>query len=301
MILEKVGPVTEGFYALGIQHMPSYLLDAAKPAMFDSGITCLGPRYVAEAPKFLAGRTPRFLFLTHAHFDHCGSASQIKAAFPDLEICASELAAGILAKPRAVDLITQLNRGALQMAKGLAGPDDVLSAADFAPVTIDRVLADGDSIDLGGATVQVLATPGHTRDFLSYYIPEKRILIASESAGCPDASGYLRCEFLADYQAYLESQRRLVELDVDIVCPGHIHIYLGEDARDYLRRALQATLDFKTWVDRLLDEEQGDVEKVVARIKEVEYDHLPSPKQLESAYLLNCRARVAHLAGLREA
>lgn len=301
MLLEKVGKVIDGFYALGTEHMPSYLLDAEKPAMFDSGLACLGPRYVAEAPQFLGGRTPKFLMLTHAHFDHCGGASHIKAAFPDLEICASELAAQILAKPRAVGLITELNRGAYQMAKQLAGPDDVLSSADFAPFAIDRILADGDEIDLGGATVRVLATPGHTRDFLSYYVPEKRLLIASESAGCPDASGYLRCEFLADYQSYLESQRRLVELDVDILCPGHMHIYTGEDARDYLRRTLLATLDFKTWVDRLLDEENGDIEKVVTKIKAVEYDHLPSPKQLESAYLLNCRARVSHLAGLREA
>jgi 2-aminobenzoylacetyl-CoA thioesterase len=33
-------------------------------------------------------------------------------------------------------------------------------------------------------SVQVLSTPGHTRDMLRYYVPERRILFATKAAGC---------------------------------------------------------------------------------------------------------------------
>jgi hypothetical protein len=46
----------------------------------------------------------------------------------------------------------------------------------------------------------------------------------------------------------------------------------------------------------LLDEENGQVEKVAERIKSEEYDPHPGPKQPEQAYLLNIQAKVKHLA-----
>jgi glyoxylase-like metal-dependent hydrolase (beta-lactamase superfamily II) len=301
MIFKQVGRVMDGFSLAGTHHMPSYVVDAQRPAMFDSGINCLGPRYVRDAPNLLGGRQPEFLFLTHVHFDHCGGASHLKQAFPDLQICASERAAKIMANPRATGLMVELSRVAAQAAQALAEPDDELTMEDFTPFTIDRVLEDGQEIGLGGVRVQVMATPGHTRDFLSYYLPERKILICSEASGCPDITGHISVEFLADYQSYLESQQRLVELDVDIVCPGHVCVFTGEDAGKFLRETLQATMNYRKWVDRLLDEENGEVEPVVRRVKEVEWDHRPTPKQVESAYLINCRARVSHLAGLRAA
>ena len=55
----------------------------------------------------------------------------------------------------------------------------------FEPFEIDIILEEGQVFDIDdGLQCQVFATPGHTRDMLSYYIPEKKILIATESAGC---------------------------------------------------------------------------------------------------------------------
>jgi hypothetical protein len=38
--------------------------------------------------------------------------------------------------------------------------------------------------------------------------------------------------------------------------------------------------------------ENADLQRVFAKIKEVEYDPLPSPKQTEAAYLINLEARI---------
>ncbi|MBW2342816.1 MAG: hypothetical protein JRF53_02160 [Deltaproteobacteria bacterium] len=43
----------------------------------------------------------------------------------------------------------------------------------------------------------------YTWDFMSYRVPEKRILAASEAMGCDDGSGCIFTEFPVDYDTYL--------------------------------------------------------------------------------------------------
>ncbi len=298
MILRDTGPAGPGFHVLGWAQVPSYLVDAPRPALFDAGLACLGRAYARDARAVLAGRDPAYLFLTHVHFDHCGAAAGLKKAFPGLTIAASAKAAAILTRPNALALMARLNQEGRTRFESqrpeLIGPED------FEPFTVDLVLADGQEIDLGGGTIlQVLATPGHTWDFLSYWLPERGVLVASEAVGCTDHTGYVVSEFLVDFAAYLASMRRLMELPIQVLCQGHTEVFTGPEVRPRLERGLSAALEFRAWVERLLDEEQGDEERVALRIKAGEYDRRPQPKQPEPAYLLNLRARVAHLAGLR--
>lgn len=295
MIFTGTGQASDGFFVLGNAMIPSYLLDGPRPVLFESGFSCLGPAYERDARRFLGQGRPELLFLTHAHFDHCGSAAYLQRAFPGLRIAASARAGQILTRPNALKLITELNADAARTA-GRWNPDLARGEA-FQPFDLDLVLKDGDRVALGGGlSVQVLATPGHTWDLLSYYIPERKILIATEAAGCPDAVGGIVTEFLVDYQVYLDSLRRLAGLEVEVFCPGHRSVYLGQEAGRYLRASLEAAQEYKAWVDGLLLANDGDVERVMALIRAQEYDPRPEPKQTEAAYLLNLEVRVRHLA-----
>jgi glyoxylase-like metal-dependent hydrolase (beta-lactamase superfamily II) len=144
--------------------------------------------------------------------------------------------------------------------------------------------------------VHILETPGHTWDGLSFYVPEKKLLVAGESAGCMDPTGFIYTEFLVDFEAYVNSIQRLSALEVDILCQSHHQVITDEDIKSFFRRSIQTARDHKRRVDKLLDEENGDQKKVVARIKAEEYDPNPGPKQPEEAYMLNLAARVKHLA-----
>ena len=145
-------------------------------------------------------------------------------------------------------------------------------------------------------TLQVIETPGHTWDMLSYYIPEKKLLVAGEAVGCMCPTGSIQTEFLVDFEAYVNSLERLGRLDVEILSQSHHQMFTGEDARTFFRRSIQAAIQFKERVEQVLDEENGHVEKVVSRIKAEEYDPEPGPKQPEQAYLINLTAKVEHLA-----
>ncbi len=295
MKFDRTGQVSPGFYVLGHRSLPVYLLDGRRPALFDSGISCLAPLYLEQMGEILQGRSPRFLFLTHVHFDHCGGAAHFKKAHPQMVIAASRRAAHIVTRPNALRLMAQLNQAAAVEA-GLSGREKA-DYPEFEPFTVERMLADGDRIELEpGQEVEVLATPGHTRDFLSYYLPQKKILVASEAVGVAQLNGDIITEFLVDYQSYLDSMQRLSRLPLEVLCQGHHWVFTGQDARDYIQRSLQAARDYHDWVLRMLDQEQGDVERVVRRVKAREWDNRRGVKQGETAYLLNTRARVGHLA-----
>ncbi|TAL31120.1 MAG: MBL fold metallo-hydrolase [Spirochaetes bacterium] len=273
--------ITDSLYCLGPAPVPSFLLDGEMPALFEAGIYAFGPSYANEARVILDGRRPAYLFLTHMHFDHCGSAGYLKREFPGLAVCGSEEGARIVEKPSAIALITRLN--------DFGQPGEV----KFEPFTVDRVLSDGEEIRVSAdRTVRVIKTPGHTRDMLSYYIPEIKALIPSETVGVPGRGDYIFSEFLIDFDTYLRSIERLRGLDVEILILAHGSYYTGEDARAYIPRAIAHTQRFRERIEFLVGEHGGDTAAIAAVIKGEEYDPLTGDKQPERAYMINLDAKI---------
>jgi len=291
MVFDKTGKITNNLYMLGIPAMPVYLMDAEKPAVFDAGLAFLGQRYVEDIKKILGPRPLAYCFLTHSHFDHCGSVSVLKAKFPSLKVVAAEKAKHVLKRPNAIRLIRELTRAAREAAYD--GGRDAKENARFEPFDVDVVLHDGDTIQLSNdLTVKALDTPGHTWDCLSYYFPLKKILMCSEAAGVPDQTGEIISDFLVDYDRYVDSMRRLNGLDVEVVCLGHRFAFAGDDARSYIPQAIASCEAFLRRVEDCFVAEAGDLQKVIQHVKKFEYDDKEGPKQLEAAYTLNLEARI---------
>jgi glyoxylase-like metal-dependent hydrolase (beta-lactamase superfamily II) len=69
---------------------------------------------------------------------------------------------------------------------------DALYESPFDTFDLDIILTPGQVVQLGSArTVKALHTPGHTKDFVSYWLSEESILVASEAVGCDDGHGYI--------------------------------------------------------------------------------------------------------------
>ena len=298
MIFNKTGLVENNLYVAGFPWSPIYVLAGEQPVIFEAGFYCMGKIYENDIKRFLPGKTPKTLFLTHVHYDHCGAAAYLKRVFPVMNIAASKRASEIIQRPNARKLMTELSRNVLELINKMGTVDNKFLIRDpFEAFEVDTIINDGQVINLdSGESVHVFSTPGHTRDMMSYYMPEKKILIATEAAGCMGYTGRIITEFLVDYDVYVNSLKRLASLDVEIFCQGHHFVFTGEDVKKHFESSIKAAEDFRNNAEGLLKSENGSIDRVVSLIKSEEYDTNPGTKQPEQAYLINLRMRVAHLA-----
>ncbi len=294
MIIPSTGKIAERLYAIGNPVLPAYLLTGEIPVLFDAGISFMGPTYLKDLHQNLgdAGRL-RTLFLTHAHFDHCGSAPYLKRKIPHLKIAASRLAGEVFKRPSAVELIRTLNREMEQKFQSFVGDEDV----SFEPLEVDLVLEEGPEVVLGnGERVQVIATPGHTRDAVCYYLPRLKALITGEAVGVYDREMKIQAEFLASYDDYLASLEKLRRLPMEIILMGHGYVLTGQEARGYIEKSMAETGEFRKRIEadlQRLGKKQGEV---VQKIFQEDYVERKASLQEPKPYLLNLTAKVRCIA-----
>lgn len=298
MISCREGLIGRGLYVCGLTWSPVFLINASPPILFEAGFSCAARMYEQDMRNALKGARPEMLFLTHVHWDHCGSVSHLQQVFPRLTIAASTRSAAIVARPNARKLMVELNRNMLRVVARSGLVDRaLLSDVPFRPFHVDTQVIDGQEIRVArDLTVQVLATPGHTWDHVSYYMPEKKILIAGEALGTLELTDYVDVQFLADFDAYMDSLKRLSTLPAEILCQGHHFVFTGRrDIKTFLKRSLESTQHYQRDIVDLLRREGGSVDAVVARLKTERYDPITGIKQPEDAYLINLKAQVALL------
>ena len=159
---------------------------------------------------------PRVLVNTHGHVDHIFANAAMKEHWNDLAIAIGTGDAAMLGSP----------------TKNLS----VLVMSWVKSPKADRLLADGDTIEVGPAKFRVLATPGHTPGGISLYCPEaangRGVVFTGDALF---AGGIGRTDFPGgNYDLLLKSIReRLLTLPPDtLMYPGHGPAStIGEEAR----------------------------------------------------------------------
>ena len=294
MILEKTGKICDGLYSIGYHFIPSFLIMSGPPALFDSGLTIAGPRYLEDLNEYL-GDVNRlgYIFLTHSHYDHCGAVPFLKRNISGLKIAASKLAAETLKKHKVIKLMQSLSGDYEKKFRKQIGNEDI----SFDSIEIDITLEEGDEYNLGdGWNIQVIATPGHTRDSISYYLPKIKALIPGEATGVYNDNYDIQSEFSSSYNDYINSLEKLTNLDVDILLLPHVHILTGDDAKGHIQKSLESAKVFKKRIDVFLDQFNGDREAVVNAIFKEDYEDTQAVLQDKRSFLLNLTAKVKAVA-----
>ena len=136
---EPVGPfrIAGNLYYVGAREVASYLFETADGLiLLDAGFEETVP-VIAAAIEELGFRLEdvEILLSSHAHFDHVGGLAELK-------------------RLTGATLVASAAEAPLLESGGVEYP--------FAPVAVDRVLEDGEAVELGGTRLTAMVTAGHT-------------------------------------------------------------------------------------------------------------------------------------------
>ncbi|HOT45883.1 MAG TPA: MBL fold metallo-hydrolase [Spirochaetota bacterium] len=292
------GKIHERIHVAGNLAYPGYVITGdSKCAMIEGGINLMGPLYL-KSIRGILGDAKRldYLFITHSHYDHLGSAFYLKQNIPGLAVGAHERVAPLLQKDSVIAMMNRLSEIQRAIFKDIAGDEDLR----IRPMEFDLSLKEGDEFDLGGLTCRVYEVPGHTRDSLAFYIPQLKALFPGEAAGVPQGKEGIepQVEFLSSFDDYLASLDKMIALAPAMICIGHGWVLSDDDASEFLVRSRAATFEYRKLIEQYISDAHGDIEKAIETMARKEYDEKGTIYQERNAYLTNLTAQVKHIAGL---
>jgi metallo-beta-lactamase class B len=230
--LHIAGPL----YFVGTQGLGSYLITTPQGhILLGTGTPSSGPM-IAESIRALGFRPEdiRVLLTWHAHADHAGAIAYFE------ELSGAQVA--IMA-----DDVAAMEDG---------GRSDFHYGWDwrtmgYPAVKVDRVLRDGDTVQLGGVTMTALNTPGHTRGDTTWtmnVVDNGRTYLVAWPDGMSVNPGY-RLERNPSYPGIADDYRRTFDrldaLQPDIWLVSHTERFDLEG-----KRARAAQMGAEAFVDR---------------------------------------------------
>ena len=180
---DRVYRLAVPFEGGGLTNM--YLVRGSKTAVIDTAVKGGPTEYFAPALEAVGLKLSDvdMVLNTHGHMDHLGGNAEMKDAGSEIAIHSADVER------------TKSNQGHVdRSAAGLKvlGREDLLPAREAAllrllgrEVGCDRILEDGDIVDLGSdVKLQVVHTPGHTPGAVCYLWEAAGILITGDSIQC---------------------------------------------------------------------------------------------------------------------
>ena len=298
------GKINKNIEICGHPAYPGYVVKGDGASMLvEAGINIMGPSYLRGINQALGDCSLlNYILVTHGHYDHLGGISYLKKMIPESKLMGHESLAILLQKQKVLDTMNFLSEQTWayfeDIKKNLLEKDDIV----IRPVAWDKGLKEGDTIELGNLNCLVYATPGHTKDHLSFFIPEEGILFAGEALGNPiiQKDSELKIEFLTSYTDYLQSIEKLMKLlpKVKIIAMSHLYYYTDDDVQKVMELAYDDTIRYRDLIEKYLDMENGNVDAAAQTMVRTEYDEKGNVYQERNAYMTNVSAQVKAIAAL---
>lgn len=183
-----------------------YLLHGEERSLLiDSGLGIC--RISGEVSRLVSG--PVIPVATHIHWDHIGG----HAEFPEFYAHEAELDWLSGQFPLDAETIRAMLVDRCELPEGF----DV-SGYEMFQGQPSRVLHDGDKIELGGRSVEVLHTPGHSPGHMCFWEPDRRWLYTGDLVYADILLAYYPS---TDPEAYLDSLERIAALQAERIFPAH--------------------------------------------------------------------------------
>jgi glyoxylase-like metal-dependent hydrolase (beta-lactamase superfamily II) len=291
----SAGRIGERLWYLGREETGVYLLEGDACSLIISGaMSYLAPVFQNQVSAFGIdeGKIKKMLIL-HSHFDHVGLVPFFRRRYPDLQVYGSARAWQILTTPRAIETINASSRLVAQRW-GLSERQEGFDL-EWREEGEGTVISEGARIELGGMTVQVLETPGHSSCSISAYVPEIRALFPSDAGGIPYKEKILPSGN-SNFTQYQQSLERLKSLDIDMFCADHYGYVSGRDAEGIMARSIDAARDYRAMVEEIY-RRTASIDETVKAMVTNRYTQAPDFVIAPEIYAGVCRQIARHIVG----
>lgn len=164
---------------------------------------------------------------THIHWDHIGGHQY----FPDFYAHEDELNWLNGKFPLTIEQIKDMVVDRSDLPQGYN-----VDNYEFFQGTPTRVLKNNDVIDIGGRTLKVLHTPGHSPGHMCFYEQERGYLFTGDLVYKDTLFAYYPS---TDPEAYLKSIERVAALPVKRVFPAHHNLDIQPEILNRIQKAFQ--------------------------------------------------------------
>ena len=196
-----------------------YVILGEIPTIIDCGTGLHNEEVVRDIKKIVDPTSIKQIILTHEHFDHCGGVKKL------LDLTDGN--AKIVSYEDAAD---KIERGESIFARLLGG--------DMPKMPVNVRLLDGDTINIGDDTFEVIHTPGHTPGSMCFYSKASKSLISGDTIFAYGSFG--RYDFPSGDPVLLrQSIEKLAELDVENLYPGH-ELYVEGEGKEHMAMVLES-------------------------------------------------------------
>ncbi len=154
MVSDGIRVIDAGYFREGLAAV-HLLVDQGEAAFVDTAVSHSVPRFLAELDAAGLPRSAvRWVLITHVHLDHAGGAGQLMRELPNAELVVHPRGAPHMIDPGKLVAGTIATYGEAEYAR-LYGEIPPVDAARV------RTVADGETLPLGGRTLEFIHTPGH--------------------------------------------------------------------------------------------------------------------------------------------
>jgi hydroxyacylglutathione hydrolase len=168
---------------------------------------------------------------THADVDHIQGLAKIKQI----------LRAPVLGHPLAAEPLATGDK-----IKTFAEVEAQNIHMEMPPVKLDRLIDEGDSLEVGDLKLEVWHTPGHTDSQLSFRLG--KLLFSGDNIYRDGCVGAIDAHHGSDLSAFLKSLRRIRESDVEWLLPSHGPIFRKDNGLlDTTIKRLDSYLHMADW------------------------------------------------------
>jgi glyoxylase-like metal-dependent hydrolase (beta-lactamase superfamily II) len=247
----------------GAEVNAAYLIAAREPALVETGPAADLPRLLAGLERMGIGPGDlAHVVVSHVHLDHAGATGHLVRRFPSASIWVHERGAPHLADPTRLVASTARTFGEERMRRLFGRPLPV-------PSERLRAVADGDVLELGDRSLEIIHTPGHASHHVSVCDPNGGSVFTGEAIGChlPWADCYRPAlpPPEVDIDAALASIARIREMDPEVLLTSHFGPVPAAEGCERAAERIRSWAD--TARDVLEEDPEANVDLVAERLR----------------------------------